>query len=95
MTDIVERLRRMSVHGNQTEAICAMEEAADEIECLASDRDRIAWEREQMRVSLAEYQAKCERLRAALMRIDGINDNPAIFNEDIDTVIRLALNKDG
>lgn len=32
-----------------------------------------------------------KRLRAALERIDGINDNPAIYNPDIEAVLRAAL----
>jgi spore cortex formation protein SpoVR/YcgB (stage V sporulation) len=32
-----------------------------------------------------------ERLRAALQRIDGINDNPACFNPMIEEVLRRAL----
>ena len=35
--------------------------------------------------------SEIERLRAALHRIDGINDNPAIFNPDIEAVLRDAL----
>ena len=31
------------------------------------------------------------RLRAALQRIDGINDNPAVYNPDIEVVLRAAL----
>lgn len=44
-----------------------------------------------------ENHAEIERLRVALKRIDGINDNPARYNPDIDAVIRGALeqNEDG
>ena len=31
-----------------------------------------------------------EKLTAALMRIDGINDNPACFNPEIDEVLRTV-----
>ena len=38
-----------------------------------------------------EAAAEIERLRAALQRIDGINDNPACFNPMIEEVLRRAL----
>lgn len=42
-------------------------------------------------------QRKIERLRAAISRIDAINDNPSCFNAEInavcDTVLRPHLNE--
>jgi phage major head subunit gpT-like protein len=35
-------------------------------------------------------RADNERLRAALQRIDGINDNPAVYNPMIEEVLRGA-----
>jgi hypothetical protein len=35
-----------------------------------------------------------ERLRAALHRINGLNDHPARFSPDIDAVIEAALAKE-
>ena len=46
---------------------------------------------EQSEVLIARLQADNERLRAALQRIDGINDNPACFNPMIEEVLRRAL----
>jgi len=40
-----------------------------------------------------ELRAEIERLQAALKRIDGINDNPACYNPEIDAVIRKALSQ--
>ena len=45
----------------------------------------------------AAMKAEVERLRAAIARIDGINDNPAHYNAEInavcDTVLRPHLNE--
>ena len=41
--------------------------------------------------TILAYQREVKRLRAALERIDGINDNPAIYNPDIEAVLRAAL----
>jgi len=38
-----------------------------------------------------QLEAANERLRAALQRIDGINDNPAVYNPMIEEVLRRAL----
>jgi hypothetical protein len=35
-----------------------------------------------------EAAAEIIKLRAAIRRIDGLNDNPACYNADIDAVIR-------
>ena len=40
---------------------------------------------------VTEAIIEIERLRAALQRIDGINDNPAVYNPGIDLVIRAVL----
>lgn len=40
---------------------------------------------------LYEAAAHIERLTAALHRIDGINDNPAVYNRDINDVLERAL----
>jgi len=38
--------------------------------------------------ALREAAAEIERLLAAIKRIDSINDNPAIYNQDIEDVIQ-------
>jgi len=38
-----------------------------------------------------EAAAEIERLRAALRRIDGINDNPACYNVEINAVLDEVL----
>ena len=40
---------------------------------------------------LKEAADEIERLRAALHRINGLNDHPARFSPDIDAVIEAAL----
>ena len=42
-------------------------------------------------VEKQSMQAEIDRLRAALRRIDGINDNPACYNADIEAALREAL----
>jgi hypothetical protein len=39
----------------------------------------------------ARLEARNEQLLAALQRIDGINDNPAVFNPMIEEVLRSVL----
>jgi hypothetical protein len=39
-------------------------------------------------------KAEIKRLRAALYRINGLNDHPARFSPDIDAVIEAALAKE-
>jgi len=51
---------------------------------LQYERDQ-AWDR------INGLRAENERLTAALQRIDGINDNPAVYNPMIDEVLRRAL----
>ncbi len=58
--------------------------AADEIE-------RLQKENHQLRVWLADKARTNMELWTTLQRIDGINDNPACFNADIDAVLTSAL----
>lgn len=41
--------------------------------------------------NIEEAVAEIERLRAALKRIDALNDNPARFNSEINKVVMQAL----
>jgi len=83
MTDIVERLRALNRADTLGPYPLTME-AADEIERLNEDREKYFLDNLEMR-------ADNERLRAALQRIDGINDNPACYNPMIEEVLRAAL----
>lgn len=38
--------------------------------------------------TMVDAEEEIERLRAALKRIDGLNDNPSVYNADIDAVLR-------
>jgi len=38
-----------------------------------------------------EKQTRIEALKAALRRVDAINDSPATFNQDIDDVVCAVL----
>ncbi len=51
----------------------------------------LAREFHQHRPHYNEAADEIERLKVALQRIDGINDNPAIFNADIEAVLRSVL----
>jgi hypothetical protein len=87
MTDIVERLR---IAGDRVEGrpYSDMHEAADEIERLRADNKH--WQ------TVASQGITIEReLRAAVQRIDGINDNPAIYNPDIEAVVRGIYKRAG
>jgi hypothetical protein len=44
---------------------------------------------------MAEAADEIERLREAIQRIDGINDNPAIYNPDIEAVVRTIYKRAG
>lgn len=44
-----------------------------------------------MNIILA-MQAEIDQLRAALRRIDALNDNPAHYHPEINSVVRSALN---
>lgn len=46
-------------------------------------------------LALCDEVDAAERLRVALKRIDGINDNPARYNPEIDAVIRGAFEQNG
>jgi hypothetical protein len=47
-------------------------------------------------VGLAKEAADViEGLREAIQRIDGINDNPAIYNPDIEAVVRTIYKRAG
>jgi hypothetical protein len=50
---------------------------------LAIQEDVVAAEK-----IMDEAADEIERLREAIQRIDGINDNPAIYNPDIEAVVR-------
>ena len=103
MIDIVERLR---VYNVRTVTCALRNEAADEIDRLReSERTMLhnAAAKQQIeieRLRTREHELLDQRmdqdktiagLRAALERIDSINDNPAIYNPDIDAVIVAAL----
>jgi hypothetical protein len=94
MTDIVERLR-----GTLTTALEL--EAADEIERLRDHMRALAntsVERDTAGIFQGMWQAseqEVERLRAAIQRIDGINDNPAIYNPDIEAVVSTIYKRAG
>jgi hypothetical protein len=93
MTDIVERLRATlldrdnfpRMDSEKWLPVGLAKEAAAEIERLrnlhktAFDLDMDAKDRE------------IDKLRAAIQRIDGINDNPAIYNPDIEAVVRTII----
>jgi len=67
-------------------------EAADEIErlrALVRDNGTPRFNAVCKRAEKAEAEIK--RLRAALHRINGLNDHPARFSPDIDAVIEAAL----
>jgi len=101
MTDIVERLRKMAtviyiaVETTVADNISSgLLEAADEIERLREViRQRTFLLDQQMGTPCEQirHEQEIERLRAALKRIDGINDNPADFNVQIEAVLRDAL----
>jgi hypothetical protein len=44
---------------------------------------------------IKEAADEIERLREAIQRIDGINDNPAIYNPDIEAVVRTIYKRAG
>ena len=44
--------------------------------------------------ALAHYMAETARLRAAIAKIDGLNDSPACFNADIDKITSAILRPD-
>ena len=74
---------------------------------MTINHDAVSWEQTAARVAerlrtwpgaqhsiMLEAADEIERLLAALQRIDGINDNPACFNPDIDEVLRHVLRRD-
>lgn len=62
---------------------------------MCAEKYRLDWRRKNgklpKRARYAELTVEVNRLRAALHRIDGLNDNPAVYNPDIDTVLREVL----
>jgi NAD(P)H-dependent FMN reductase len=94
MTDIVERLRAYNTSELDTSDDAAREhanlidEAADEIMRL---RDDLTMARADWNNTADEVK----RLRAAVQRIDGINDNPAIYNPDIEAVVSTIYKRAG
>ena len=91
MSDIAERLRGNLDDGIKRHPSAIKLEAADEIERLRAALQEETECARQTDDVLAKAEADNERLRAALQRIDGINDNPACFNMDIEMVLRRAL----
>jgi hypothetical protein len=64
-----------------------MLEAADEIDRLWAEIERLQGEIEWRKLSKEAYS----EVRAAIQRIDGINDNPAVFNPEINEVCNGIL----
>jgi chromosome segregation ATPase len=99
MTDIVARLGQMPSSLN--DACRTMEEAKAEIERLRGEAAETASAKEtidglrayiERLLELAEpQQAEIERLRKAIKRIYGINDNPACFNLEIQAALNEVL----
>jgi hypothetical protein len=72
----------MSFHPDSNLPDCMMPDGGD---CCAGHATVCEdWHKQRRRI---------EALEAALRRIDAINDNPAIFNKDIDDVCRAALER--
>jgi len=92
MTDIVERLRDWQdyepVKMFAAEMLPGLEEAAAEIERLRGENERL---RGHIYASNRPQPEDFERLRNAIQRIDGINDNPAHFNKAINDVCNTIL----
>jgi hypothetical protein len=61
-----------------------------EIERLASLADDMGQTNIMNQIEIERLRAKIERLTWALQRIDGINDNPAVYNPMIEEVLRGA-----
>ncbi len=85
----IEKLRmQLADHG---ETITRLETEIErlhkiELQFIALQEERVRWFADNEWLT-----ADNERLRAALQRIDGINDNPACFNPMIEEVLRRAL----
>ncbi len=58
------------------------------LEKISHDADTIA---QTAQIVIDRLQEQNAKLVAAIQRIDAINDNPAIFNKDIDDVCTAAL----
>jgi hypothetical protein len=98
----IERLRAdgdvfITSNGALTSEVLALRA---ETERLRADKDVIrsqeriaAYERgiDMMEIGIDQRDAEIERLRAALRRIDGINDNPACYNAEINEVLDRIL----
>lgn len=94
MIDIVDRIneiadriasKNMLIHASQ------VRESAVEISRQRHEIERLQKENHQLRVTLADKVRTNIELWTALQRIDGINDNPACFNVDIDAILNAVL----
>lgn len=97
-----EQLRAVLLHAAELRAEIAQlrghkEEADRHIKTIAELRHEVdLWKSrtEQGSLIIMANVAKIEQLTAAIQRIDGINDNPAHYNPDINAVCDSILRRD-
>jgi len=99
MSDIVEWLKCSAVvRSNDPELRRRYAEVAAEIERLTADKKHLLSKLDALSTVLElrwqdveRFEAENERLMAAIWRIDGINDNMANYNSDINAVTEPIL----
>lgn len=62
-----------------------------ETAAMRAEIKRLQTENHKLREALADKARRTLELMTALQRIDGINDNPAHFNAEIDAVLTATM----